>query len=91
MRWTRWRQRCSSSSSARGTPRGSIAFTSSKSFSDWGQIFGDTVIAAAILDRLLHHSVVVNIRGESCRLREKARASLVAPYLQALAHEGQPQ
>lgn len=65
--------------SARYT-RGSIVLTSNKSFGDWGQIFGDTVIATAILDRLLHHSVVVNIRGESYRLKEKKRASLFAPY-----------
>lgn len=65
--------------SARYT-RGSIVLTSNKSFGDWGQIFGDTVIATAILDRLLHHSVVVNIRGESYRLKEKKRAGLFAPY-----------
>jgi len=64
--------------SARYT-RGSIILTSNKSFGDWGQIFGDTVVATAILDRLLHHSVVVNIRGESYRLREKKRAGLFAP------------
>jgi len=64
--------------SARYT-RGSIILTSNKSFGDWGQIFGDTVIATAILDRLLHHSVVVNIRGESYRLREKKRTGLFAP------------
>jgi len=63
--------------SARYT-RGSIILTSNKSFGDWGQIFGDTVIATAILDRLLHHSVVINIRGESYRLREKKRAGLFA-------------
>jgi len=57
---------------------GSIILTSNKSFDDWGQIFGDTVIATAILDRLLQHSVVVNIRGESYRLREKKRAGLFA-------------
>ena len=76
--------------SARYT-RGSIVLTSNKSFCDWGQIFGDTVIATAILDRLLHHSVVVNIRGESYRLREKKRAGLLAPYSSALVREGQPQ
>ncbi len=76
--------------SARYT-RGSIMLTSNKSFGDWGQIFGDTVIATAILDRLLHHSVVVNIRGESYRLREKKRAGLLVPYVPALAREGQPQ
>jgi len=73
--------------SARYT-RGSIVLTSNKSFGDWGQIFGDTVIATAILDRLLHHSVVVNIRGESYRLREKKRAGLLAHYGAAQPRDG---
>ncbi len=61
--------------------RGSIVLTSNKGFGDWGQIFGDAVLATAILDRLLHHSVVVNIRGESYRLREKKKAGLFSgPY-----------
>ncbi len=47
-------------------------------------ILGDTVIASAILDRLLHHSHVLNIRGESFRLREKRQAGLF-PSLQHLA------
>jgi DNA replication protein DnaC len=57
--------------------RGSIVLTSNKGFAEWGEVLGDSVIAAAILDRLLHHSHVVNIRGESYRLREKKRAGLV--------------
>ena len=56
--------------------RGSVILTSNKSFMDWGEVFGDQVIATAILDRLLHHSHVINIRGESYRLREKRRAGL---------------
>lgn len=55
---------------------GSVILTSNKSFVEWGEVLGDPVIAAAILDRLLHHSHVVNIRGESYRLREKRRAGL---------------
>jgi len=42
-----------------------------------GQVFGDQVIATAILDRLLHHSTVVNIKGESYRLKEKRKAGLL--------------
>lgn len=53
---------------------GSIILTSNKGFAEWGEVLGDTVIATAILDRLLHHSYVINIRGESYRLREKKRA-----------------
>jgi DNA replication protein DnaC len=56
--------------------RGSIILTSNKGFAEWGEVLGDSVIAAAILDRLLHHSHVVNIRGESFRLREKKRAGV---------------
>jgi len=52
---------------------GSIILTSNKSFADWGEILGDSVIASAILDRLLHHSTVFSIRGDSYRLREKKK------------------
>jgi len=52
---------------------GSIILTSNKSFADWGDVLGDGVIASAILDRLLHHSTVFNIRGDSYRLREKRK------------------
>lgn len=57
--------------------RGSLIVTSNKGFSDWGEIFaGDPVIASAMLDRLLHHSHVLHIRGESYRLKEKRQAGL---------------
>jgi DNA replication protein DnaC len=56
--------------------RGSIILTSNKSYGDWGDIFADQVLAAAILDRLLHHSTRVNIRGHSYRLREKCKAGI---------------
>lgn len=59
--------------------RGAIVLTSNKSHSDWGAVFGDTIIAAAILDRLLHHSTTVNIRGESYRLKDRRKAGLLAP------------
>jgi DNA replication protein DnaC len=54
--------------------------TSNKAFADWAEVLGDAVIATAILDRLLHHSHVLNIRGESYRLREKKRAGLLGPF-----------
>ncbi len=58
--------------------RGSIILTSNKSYGEWAEIFsGDEVIAAAILDRLLHHSTTISIRGESYRLREKKKAGLI--------------
>lgn len=53
---------------------GSIILTSNKAFGDWGQVFaGDAVMAAAALDRLLHKATVVNIRGDSYRLRERRK------------------
>jgi DNA replication protein DnaC len=52
--------------------KSSTIITSNKSFSDWQELFGDAVIASAILDRLLHHCRVVNINGHSYRLKEHA-------------------
>nr|WP_279388964.1 ATP-binding protein [Baia soyae] len=48
--------------------------TSNKYFGMWGDIFGENVLATEILDRLLHHSVTVNIKGESYRIKEKRKA-----------------
>jgi DNA replication protein DnaC len=53
--------------------RGSILLTSNKSYSDWGDVFSDTVLASALLDRLLHQSVTVNIRGSSYRLKDNLK------------------
>ena len=50
--------------------RNSTVLTSNKSFKEWGDIFGDSVVAVALLDRLLHHCHIVNIQGNSYRLRE---------------------
>ncbi|TIO30519.1 MAG: AAA family ATPase [Mesorhizobium sp.] len=57
--------------------RGSILITSNRSVGEWGSVFGDPVVATAILDRLLHHSTVITIRGDSYRLREKRRSGLL--------------
>ena len=65
--------------------RGSILLTSNQSLAGWAQVFGDQVIATAILDRLLHHSTIINIKGESYRLKEKRKAGLLTrsePYTQ---------
>jgi hypothetical protein len=59
--------------------RSSIILISNKSYGDWGSIFGDPIIATAILDRLLHHSTTINIRGESYRLKDRRKAGLVPP------------
>jgi len=61
--------------------KASIVVTSNKSFVDWGDIFNDQVLATAILDRLLHHSTTVNIKGESFRLKEKRKAGMLASQL----------
>ena len=53
--------------------RGAVILTSNRGFSEWGEVFGDTVVAAALLDRLLHHAIVIEIAGNSYRLREHAR------------------
>jgi DNA replication protein DnaC len=57
--------------------KASLILTSNKSFVDWGELFGDQVLATAILDRLLHHSTTLNIKGESYRLKEKKKAGLL--------------
>lgn len=57
---------------------GSMILTSNKSYGDWGTIFSDNVIASAILDRLLHHSTTINIKGESYRLKDKKKAGVIA-------------
>ncbi|WP_407692013.1 ATP-binding protein [Radiobacillus deserti] len=50
----------------------SIILTSNKTFSQWGEVLGDGIIATAILDRLLHHSRVFSIDGQSFRMKNKA-------------------
>jgi DNA replication protein DnaC len=58
--------------------RASLVITSNKSFLDWGEMFNDSVLATAVLDRLLHYSTTLNIKGESYRLKEKRRAGLLS-------------
>ena len=52
--------------------KGAMILTSNRGFSEWGQVFGDPVVATALLDRLLHHATVIQIEGASYRLREHA-------------------
>jgi DNA replication protein DnaC len=56
--------------------KGAIILSSNKSFSEWGELFTDQVLATALLDRLLHHSSIINIRGQSYRLKEKRQSGL---------------
>lgn len=57
--------------------RASLIITSNKSFLDWGEMFNDPVLATAVLDRLLHYSTTLNIKGESYRIKEKRKAGLL--------------
>jgi DNA replication protein DnaC len=50
----------------------STVLTSNKSFEEWGEVFGDDVMASALIDRLVHHCHIVNIRGNSYRMRQHA-------------------
>ena len=52
--------------------RGAMILTSNRGFAEWGEVFGDPVVAAALLDRLLHHATVVQIEGNSYRMRQHA-------------------
>jgi DNA replication protein DnaC len=61
----------------RGT---AMIVTSNITFGEWGRFLGDPILAAALLDRLLHHSLVVNIRGDSYRLKDKLKAGLTNPF-----------
>jgi DNA replication protein DnaC len=62
--------------------RTSTIFTSNKSYGNWGEIFSDHVIAAAILDRILHHCTTVNVKGDSYRLKERRSQGLIPRSLQ---------
>jgi DNA replication protein DnaC len=57
--------------------KGSMILTSNQPYSNWGDIFGDRIIATAILDRVLHHATTISIKGESYRLKEKLKAGLL--------------
>ena len=67
--------------------RGSLLITTNQRVSEWGTVFGDEVLATAILDRLLHHSHTLMITGESYRLREKRKSGLFRSGLAMAAPE----
>ena len=77
--------------------RGAMILTSNRGFAEWGEVFGDTVVATALLDRLLHHAVVVHIEGASYRLRrhadliqDSARVRPAIPPTPASRRRGRP-
>jgi DNA replication protein DnaC len=64
---------------ARRYERGSMILTSNLTFGSWDSAFaGDSVLTAAMLDRVLHHATIVSINGESFRLKDKRKAGLLA-------------
>ncbi len=63
--------------------KGAMILTSNRGFAEWGEIFGDPVVATALLDRLLHHAIVMQIEGASLRLRN--HADLIPEHIRATA------
>ena len=63
--------------------KGAMILTSNRGFAEWGELFGDPVVATALLDRLLHHAVVIQIEGASYRLRQ--HADLVPEHIRSKA------
>ena len=62
--------------------KGSIILTSNLSFGPWDETFaGNTALTSAMLDRILHHSHVIQIKGDSYRLREKRKAGVIKPVV----------
>ena len=51
--------------------RASVIVTSNKPFSGWGEIFGDDIVAAAMIDRLVHHAEILALKGDSYRLKDR--------------------
>jgi DNA replication protein DnaC len=78
--------------------KGAMILTSNRGFAEWGEVFGDPVVATALLDRLLHHAVVVHIEGASYRLRQHADLipealrpkALANPAAEPLRRRGRP-
>jgi DNA replication protein DnaC len=63
--------------------KGAMILTSNRGFAEWGEVFGDPVVATALLDRLLHHAAVIQIEGSSYRLRQ--HADLVPEHVRSKA------
>ena len=63
--------------------QGAMILTSNRGFAEWGDLFDDPVVATALIDRLLHHAVVIHIEGASYRLRQ--HADLIPEHIRANA------
>jgi DNA replication protein DnaC len=67
--------------------RGSMILTSNLTFGSWDTAFaGDSVLTVAMLDRILHHSIILSINGESFRLKDKRKAGLLAATAKTAKH-----
>jgi hypothetical protein len=73
---------------ARRYERGSLLITTNQLVTQWGTVFGDDVLAAAILDRLPHHSHTLMIQGESFRLKQKRKAGVLVGSTGAVPSRG---
>jgi len=60
--------------------KGTMIITTNKTFGQWGELMGENAIATATLDRLLHHSQVIVLKGESYRLKNRVKLGLVPPH-----------
>jgi DNA replication protein DnaC len=56
----------------------SMILTTNRNFEDWGEVFGAAVLASAIIDRILHHAVVIRITGDSCRMKDYIKKAQTA-------------
>jgi DNA replication protein DnaC len=68
--------------------RASLIVTSNKPFGRWGEVFGDDVVAAAMIDRLVHHAEVVALKGDSYRLKDRDLGRVPAPPPRSHDHPG---
>ena len=68
---------------ARRYERGSIIVTSNRGFEQWGEILGDAMVAAALIDRLVHHATMISLKGKSYRLREPGSGVVPAAQIPA--------
>ena len=67
--------------------KGSIINTTNRNFKDWDNIFGDIVMASAIIDRIVHHASIIKIIGESFRTKDFSKSAQLFLYLLVLFRE----
>jgi DNA replication protein DnaC len=55
--------------------KGSLIITTNRNFEDWGNVFGDNVLASAIIDRIVHHAYIIKINGDSFRIKDYVKTN----------------